>query len=224
MFRTSFRLLPLAFCLRRASRAVGRPPRRGPLGDSSTVKSTRWPSRSSSKTAPRTDDRWKKCSTPLSSRMNPKPLSMSSRAIVPLGMTESPLIPNRGRTSPEWLCVNPGQSRRGGFPKSGTAGVKDEGPGVRPRGLPWVYHPAFHEVPDANIVEAPWLSVATLLFVLTCPVEGCAGCSSKELMRLRSDVVCRFDKTGWCRCRKITLRSDSLAFNSEGTLAWTKPP
>src|SRR5437870_2943788 len=51
--------------------------------------STRWPSRKSSNTAPRTELRWKKCSIPPSSRINPKPLSIRSRAIVPVGMPVS---------------------------------------------------------------------------------------------------------------------------------------
>src|SRR5688500_12136845 len=62
-------------------------PARGPLPDSSGVNSTRWPSRRSSNTAPRTELRWKKCSIPPSSRLNPNPLSISSRAIVPVGIT-----------------------------------------------------------------------------------------------------------------------------------------
>ncbi len=61
-------------------------PARGPLPESSALNSTRCPSRSSSNTAPRTALRWKKCSTPVSSRMNPKPLSMSRRAMVPDGI------------------------------------------------------------------------------------------------------------------------------------------
>src|SRR5262245_46831666 len=64
-------------------------PARGPLVDSSGVNSTRWPSRSSSNTAPRTELRWKKCSMPPSSRMNPNPLSMRRRAIVPVGIPEA---------------------------------------------------------------------------------------------------------------------------------------
>src|SRR5438552_3448069 len=52
------------------------------------------PSRSSSNTAPRTELRWKKCSIPPSSRMNPNPLSIRSRAIVPVGITPSPPVPN----------------------------------------------------------------------------------------------------------------------------------
>ena len=64
-------------------------PARGPLPDSSGVKSTRWPSRSNSNTAPRTALRWKKCSIPPSSRMNPNPLSINRRAIVPLGIPYS---------------------------------------------------------------------------------------------------------------------------------------
>ena len=65
-------------------------PARGPFCDSSGVNSTRCPSRSSSNTAPRTELRWKKCSIPPSSRMNPNPLSIRSRAIVPVGITRSP--------------------------------------------------------------------------------------------------------------------------------------
>lgn len=64
-------------------------PARGPFGDSSTENSTRWPSRSNSKTAPRTELRWKKCSRPFSSRMNPNPLSISKRAIVPVCIPRS---------------------------------------------------------------------------------------------------------------------------------------
>src|SRR5262245_27413840 len=64
-------------------------PARGPFGDSSAVNSTRCPSRSSSNTEPRTALRWKKCSTPPSSRMNPNPLSMRRRAIVPVGIAVS---------------------------------------------------------------------------------------------------------------------------------------
>ena len=64
-------------------------PARGPFCESSGVNSTRCPSRSSSNTVPRTELRWKKCSRPDSSRMNPNPLSMRSRAIVPVGIPVS---------------------------------------------------------------------------------------------------------------------------------------
>ena len=64
-------------------------PARGPFCDSSGVNSTRCPSRSSSNTVPRTELRWKKCSRPDSSRMNPNPLSIRSRAIVPVGIPVS---------------------------------------------------------------------------------------------------------------------------------------
>jgi len=77
-------------------------PARGPFCESSGVKSTRWPSRRSSNTAPRTELRWKKCSIPPSSRMNPNPLSMRSRAIVPVG------IPRPSRSEP--LGISQGYS------------------------------------------------------------------------------------------------------------------
>src|SRR5262245_30114455 len=64
-------------------------PARGPFCDSSGVNSTRCPSRSNSNTAPRTELRWKKCSIPPSSRMNPNPLSIRRRAIVPVGIPEA---------------------------------------------------------------------------------------------------------------------------------------
>ena len=44
----------------------------------------------SSNTALRTELRWKKCSIPLSSRMKPNPLSIRSRAIVPVGRLPEP--------------------------------------------------------------------------------------------------------------------------------------
>ena len=72
-----------AYSMRRIS------PARGPFCESSGVNSTRCPSRSSSNTVPRTELRWKKCSSPDSSRMNPNPLSMRSRAIVPVGIPVS---------------------------------------------------------------------------------------------------------------------------------------
>src|SRR5262249_10894449 len=79
-------------------------PARGPFCDSSGVNSTRWPSRSSSKTAPRTEPRWKKCSVPRSSRMNPNPLSSRSRAIVPLCILLPPSVhQHSGRHSVESL-------------------------------------------------------------------------------------------------------------------------
>ena len=64
-------------------------PARGPFVESSAENSTRCPSRRSSKTAPRTELRWKKCSMPPSSRMKPNPLSMRRRAIVPVGIAVS---------------------------------------------------------------------------------------------------------------------------------------
>ena len=75
-------------------------PARGPFWDSSGVKSTRCPSLSSSKTAPRTELRWKKCSIPPSSRMNPNPLSINKRAIVPVGIRTSELEPWRPPVRP----------------------------------------------------------------------------------------------------------------------------
>src|SRR5215471_18031722 len=76
-------------------------PARGPFWDSSGVNSTRCPSRSSSNTAPRTELRWKKCSIPPSSRMKPKPLSISSRAIVPVGIAPCPPSDELPREHPE---------------------------------------------------------------------------------------------------------------------------
>ena len=70
-------------------RSGGRRRRAVLSGNLPGVNSTRWPSRSSSNTAPRTELRWKKCSMPPSSRMNPNPLSMRSRAIVPVGIPEA---------------------------------------------------------------------------------------------------------------------------------------
>ena len=84
-------------------------PARGPFADSSGVNSTRWPSRNSSNTAPRTELRWKKCSVPPSSRMNPKPLSMSRRAMVPVGIPVS--SDQRSPGEHPWGCL---QLRRRG--------------------------------------------------------------------------------------------------------------
>src|SRR4030095_10809393 len=56
---------------------------RGPFGPCPRSNVTAWPSRRSSKRVPVHAELWKKYSFPSSARMNPKPLSLTSRLIVP---------------------------------------------------------------------------------------------------------------------------------------------
>src|SRR5215212_6147197 len=55
----------------------------GPFGPCPRSNVTAWPSRRSSNRVPVHAELWKKYSFPSSARMNPKPLSLTSRLIVP---------------------------------------------------------------------------------------------------------------------------------------------
>ena len=110
-----------AYSMRRIS------PARGPFCESSGANSTRCPSRSSSNTVPRTELRWKKCSSPDSSRMNPNPLSMRSRAIVPVGIPVSSDSKSLGTSQklphPQIPVVSDNEAR-GAWPAPGDAGTE----------------------------------------------------------------------------------------------------
>src|SRR3954468_19311797 len=107
---------------------------RGPLGPWPFSKVTAWPSRSWSKRVPWHAELWKKYSLPSSARMNPKPLSLTSRLIVPFDAAMTVLRKKRPHSIAD--PAKKGSLIRHAPQNCGRSGIRGLGPGGPPAARP----------------------------------------------------------------------------------------